>query len=103
MRPVAFSPRVETDLDDAVAWYDRQQSGLGDRFLSEFRASVSRIAQVGSALRKVHGEFRHLKFDGFPYLIYFRDDREGFYVALVINAARDPALILRLLEDRSKS
>jgi plasmid stabilization system protein ParE len=100
MRPVSFSPRVASDLADAVAWYDRQQPGLGDRFLSEFRAAAGRIAQVGSAVRKVHGEFRHLKFESFPYLVYFRDDGDGFYVALVINAARDPALILKLLGER---
>ena len=100
MRPVAFSPSVAIDLDAAVAWYDRRQPGLGDRFLLEFRVSVGRIAQAGSTVRKVHGEFRHLKFEGFPYLIFFREDGDGFYVALVIGAARDPAVILKLLAER---
>ena len=97
MRPVRFSPHVETDLDDAVAWFDRRQAGLGDRFLSEFRVAVGGIAQTGHVLRKVYGEFRHVKFPSFSYFAYFRDDGDGFYVLLVINAARDPALIQKLL------
>ena len=100
MRSVAFAPDVEFDLDEAVAWYDRRQTGLGDRFLADFRITIVRIANTGQALRKVHGEFRHLKFNNFPYLAYFRDDGDGFYVTLVINAAREPALVLRLLGER---
>jgi hypothetical protein len=100
MRPVGFAPEVETDLDQAVAWYDGQGRGLGDRFLADFRLTVGRIANIGSALRKAHGEFRHLKLDGFPYVVYFREDGDGFYVTLVIDATRDPALISRLLRNR---
>ncbi len=100
MRSVRFSPEVETDLTQAVTWYDRQERGLGDHFLAEFRTTVGRIASIGGAVRKSHGEFRHLKFDRFPYFAYFRDDGGGFYVALVVNAARHPALVSRLLRER---
>jgi hypothetical protein len=100
MRVVSFSPGVAGDLDRAVAWYDRQGPGLSDRFLAEFRVTVGRIANLGSALRKVHGEFRHLKLEAFPYFVYFREDGSGFYVALVISAARNPRLVRQLLESR---
>ena len=100
MRPVNFAPEVEADLDGAVAWFDGQGAGLGDRFLADFRVTVGRIANMGSTLRKAHGEFRHLKFDGFPYFVYFREDGGGFYVTLVIDATRDPALVSRLLRER---
>jgi len=100
MFPVRFSPDVGTDLVEATTWYDQHQPGLGDRFLTEFRVSDDQIADVGRALRKVHGEFRRLKFGSFPYLIFFRDDGDGLYVTPVINAARDPALVLKLLDER---
>ncbi len=100
MRPVTFAPEVETDPEQAVAWFDRQQRGLGDRFLADFRTTVGKISTVGTALRVVHGQFRHLKFGGFPYVTYFRDDGQSFYVTLVIGAARDPELIRKLLVER---
>ena len=100
MRPVRFSPFVLDDLADAASWYDRQQSGVGDRFLAEFRKTAGKIAGIGLVLRRSYGEFRHLKTHGFPYLVYYREDAEGFFVALVVNAARDPALIRQLLAER---
>jgi len=42
-----------------------------------------------------------IKLTDFPYFVYFRDDGEGFLVMLVINAAREPALIQSLLGERS--
>ncbi len=100
MSSVRFSPGVEIDLDQAVAWYDRQERGLGDRFLDAFRTTVDKSGSVGGSLRKSHGEFRHLKFDRFPYFAYCRDDGGGFYVTLVVNAARSPALVSQLLRAR---
>jgi hypothetical protein len=93
MRPVRFHARIEADLDDAIAWYDGQQRGLGDRFISEFRAVARKVAEVGHVVRQADGVHRHLMLANFPYSVYFRDDGEGFMVLLVINAAREPALI----------
>lgn len=100
IRAVRFSPFVAFDLQNAVAWHDRQQRNLGDRFLADFRFTVDRISRTGAATRKVHGEFRRIKFEVFPYLVYFRDTEDGFFVALVIHAARDPELTESLLTDR---
>jgi len=77
------------------------KSHLGARFLADFRATVGRIATMGGAWRKVHGEFRHLKFNDFPYFAYFRADGGQFYVPLEIDAARSPAMVSRLLSERS--
>lgn len=100
MRAVRFHTLVETDLDEAVAWYDAQQMGLGDRFLGEFRDAVGTIARIGHVFRRPDGVYRHIKLERFPYLVFFREDEESFLVILVINAARDPAFISGLLHDR---
>jgi hypothetical protein len=99
MVPVRFLSAIESDLDDAVAWYDRQQTGLGDGFLSGFHSVVRQIAEYGHVFRRV-GNFRHLKVSGFPYLVFYREDADGFTVVLLIDATRDPALIQRLLGER---
>lgn len=100
MHAVRFHPRVESDLDDATAWYDAQSRGLGDRFLAEFRATAGQIADIGHVFRRTDGAYRHLKLSSFPYLVYFRDSGGGFLVVLVINAAREPAFIQSLLGER---
>jgi toxin ParE1/3/4 len=100
MQSVRFHPRVESDLDSAAAWYDRRDRGQGDRFLSEFRATAGTIAEIGRVFRRGADGYRHLKLASFPYLVYFREDDAGFVVVLVINAARDPALIQSILGER---
>jgi plasmid stabilization system protein ParE len=100
MRPVRFHPRVEADLDDAVAWYDGQQCGLGDQFISEFREIAGKISKFGSVVRQPDGIHRHLQLPGFPYLIFYREDGSDFLVMMVINAARSPALIESILGER---
>jgi hypothetical protein len=100
MRPVRFAPAVGDDLAEAVTWYDRDGYGAGERFLGEFRVLVGQVASFGHVVRKSYGEFRHLKFPGFPYLLHYREDGDAFFVALVINAARDPALVRQLLAER---
>jgi hypothetical protein len=100
MRPIRFHLRVESDLDDATAYYDEQQTGLGDSFLAEFRATTGMIANIGQVFRKADGPYRHLKLASYPYLVYYREDTAGFIVTLVINAAREPALIQSLLGER---
>jgi len=99
MGPVRFLPDIATDLDAAVLWYDRQQPGLGDSFLSAFSAIVRQIAEFGHVIRRI-GDYRHLKVSGFPYLVFYREDSGGFTVVLVIDATRDPALIRSLLGER---
>lgn len=100
MRPVRFHPRVEADLDDAVAWYDGLQRGLADQFLSEFRELTGKISEFGGVFRQPDGVHRHLQLLGFPYLVFYREDGSDFLVMLVINAARSPALIESILNER---
>jgi plasmid stabilization system protein ParE len=101
MRAIRFLAGVEADLDEAVSWFDREgELGAAEHFLSEFRVTVDRIATHGHIYRKSHGAFRHLKFPRFSYLAFFREEDDTFVIALVINAARNPALIQALLATR---
>lgn len=41
---VAFHPAAVADLNDAVAWYDRQRRGLGNTLRAEVDVAIDRIA-----------------------------------------------------------
>ncbi len=36
-------PEAEADISDAYAWYDSQQSGLGNRFIAEMSRCIADI------------------------------------------------------------
>jgi plasmid stabilization system protein ParE len=101
MWPVRFLSEVESDLDEAVAWYDRAgESRTADAFLAEFRGILGTIAAHGQVFRRQPSGFRYLNLKRFPYLVFYRDEGDGFVVVLVVNAARNPALIRTLLGQR---
>lgn len=63
-------PLVEKDYNEAYAWYEDMQKGLGERFLIAVRKKIEEIAlhpEVYSS--KSRKKFREAKVDFFPYLI----------------------------------
>lgn len=46
---VRFQPFASLEVSDAARWYDRQQNGLGDRFLAAVSAAVERASRWPNA------------------------------------------------------
>ena len=40
---VSIRPRAEADLQQAWQWYEREQAGLGDKFLAEMRELIQSL------------------------------------------------------------
>jgi len=38
-----FHPLTKQDFDEAYAWYENRQNGLGERFLSALRKKIEEI------------------------------------------------------------
>jgi len=100
MREIRILPAVLQDVEEAASWYDEQKySGLGDRFLVTFYASLSHIQQDGEIYRPAYQDFRKLLIRPF-YAVYYRLHSSNWIVTLIIHAARKPALARRLLRSR---
>ena len=101
MREIRILPAVLQDVEEAASWYDEQKySGLGDRFLDTFYASLSHIQQDGEIYRPAYQDFRKILIRPFPYAVYYRLHSAIWIVTLVIHAARKPTLARRLLRKR---
>ena len=46
---VRFLPEAETELDDAIAYYEVQLAGLGREFAAEVQAGLARIEEFPRA------------------------------------------------------
>ena len=82
-----------TDADEVVTWYDQQRSELGDEFLLEFQACLSRIVQGPLPFAKLEGrprgsEIRRCLMDRFPYLIIYQVRSTEVVVLAVIHTQR---------------
>jgi plasmid stabilization system protein ParE len=65
MLPVLFRDEAEQDIDEAVRWYDRERSGLGDRFIAELRRANGVISENPEAFVTVAENVRRYQLEVF--------------------------------------
>ena len=86
-----FHDAAEAELDEAVAYYDGQAPGLGDRFLAEVRAgtrSIERYPEIAPVLDQgVRGKGLHR----FPYTLMYVVETEELFIVAVAHQSKRPA------------
>ena len=74
---------AQDELDDVVAYYESEQSGLGERFRFEVHRSLNRIAAFPAAYQLVSRRMRRCLVSKFPYGIIYRDGGPGQMILVV--------------------
>ena len=101
--PFRVHAQALVDVDDAAAWYNERQPGLGDEFRAAFRkvlAQVRRTPQSASLLETVtlDVEIRRRILKRFPYLVIYQIHEGDVIVLAVVHERRHPnAWIDRIL------
>ena len=90
LKPVRLLSPATTDATAIAEWYDDHQSGVGDRFLAEFRRTLDSIATLPESFEMVRRGYRRASMRDFPYSIYFRELDHEILVHCVIHNARHP-------------
>jgi len=88
---VNVQPRAEAEADEAAAWYEAQQPGLGIEFLLEPDAAIEKAAEVPLAYSMILREVRRVLVRRFPYAVYFTFEREFIEVFAVLHQQRAPS------------
>lgn len=55
---VSFLALAQQELDDAVAWYNKQATGLGQEFLDELAQELLDTSEVVAGLKQARGKGR---------------------------------------------
>ncbi|WP_295434049.1 type II toxin-antitoxin system RelE/ParE family toxin [uncultured Thiodictyon sp.] len=85
---VEYHPRTVSDLNDAVAYYNKQRDGLGAEFRSEIYAAIARVSANPFQYAMVEGGIRRCFAHRFPYSVLFRLVNEEEIRILVIRHHR---------------
>jgi len=83
LKLVNIQPRAEAEADEAAAWYEAEQPGLGIEFLLELDAAIERAAETPLVYAQVFMEARRVLTRRFPFAVYFvyeHDVVEGFAI-----------------------
>ncbi len=81
---------AETDITDAVVWYQTQQPGLGDEFLAAVERAITAAAENPfqfPSLRR-NPEVRRALTGRFPYRVFFIRRADSIVVFRVLHSAR---------------
>lgn len=79
-----FHPEAEVELEEAAAWYDERQAGLGLDFLSEVYGTVHRIVRHPLAWPVLDKGVRRALVHRFPYgVLYGLVDGQILVVAVM--------------------
>lgn len=89
MTAVYHDAAIEEAIE-AADWYERQQSGLGIRFLSQWRIAEARMAASPEIHRCFEGELRKCRFEVFPYALVFRIRGGQIQIIAVMHMSRRP-------------
>jgi plasmid stabilization system protein ParE len=71
MIPVVVRGLAEVDIEQATAWYRREDERLGVRFAEEVSRTVDRIGSLPDQFPEVGTGVRHALLHQFPYAMYF--------------------------------
>lgn len=74
---------AQTELDEAVVYYNSQSSGLGDQFLLEFVAALRRIQQFPESWHPFTHNTRRCRTRKFPFGIIYQFSEDEVLVIAV--------------------
>ncbi|MEB2784848.1 type II toxin-antitoxin system RelE/ParE family toxin [Algoriphagus persicinus] len=92
-----FLELAKIDLKETASWYNKQQLGLGRKFIKEVRIKISKIEKnpLGYAIR--FNATRGVLLDIFPYLIFYEvfENQKLVIISAVLSSNRNPGFIRR--------
>jgi len=86
-------PLTQKDYDEAYAWYEEKQKGLGERFIKAVRQKIEEIALHPDLYsRKSNRTFKEAKVDFFPYTIVYKINKRGeeLYISSIHHTKKHP-------------
>jgi len=97
---VRFLKPAQSEVDDAVAWYDSQSHGLGTQFLDDLDRVIRRIVAYPLSSMEIEQGLRRCLFSRFPYGIIYGIDSETVIVVAVAHLHREPKYWIDRLFDQ---
>ena len=88
-----FHPLTKQDYEEAYAWYEDKQNGLGERFLKAVRIKIDEIVLHPEVYgSKGNRKFREAALDIFPYLLIYKINKrkKEIYFSSIHHAKKHP-------------
>jgi hypothetical protein len=95
----SFHPSAETELNQAVDYYNQCQGGLGLEFAKEIDTAIQNILSFPQAWAPLSANTRRCLTKRFPYGVIFQIANQEVFIIAVMHLNRTPTY----WKDREKS
>ena len=90
-RRLVVLPQAAAEVNDAAAWYERQNPSSAIKFNEAFRVALTRLGENPFQYQVVQDEVRRAPLRRFPYGLLYVVEEEAVVVLSCFHASRDPA------------
>ena len=87
---LTFSSVAETEIRGAADYYEKQEAGLGLRFVEELNRAVAFILQFPNAWSPISKRSRRCLMRRFPYNVIYSIQGDTITIVTVVHQRRDP-------------
>jgi len=87
---IRFLEIAEIELDEAIAYYNYEATGLGEAFLTEVLNTLDRIGKFPEAWHPSSKRTRRCQTRRFPYGIIYQMRKDEILIVAIANLHRKP-------------
>lgn len=87
---LAFHPEADAELTEAVAYYEKCDTGLGLDFFREVYFAVQNAVDYPLMWPKIETDVRRCLVHRFPYGVLYSVEPNGIFILAVMNLHRAP-------------
>jgi len=87
---VTIQPEAEQDLDDAFAYFEAQQTGLGFQLLADLTEVLELLEENPFLFQTIYGEKRRAVIQRFGYNLIYKVIEFDAYILAIIHGQRNP-------------
>ena len=89
--------RAADDLIEGFRFYEEQEFGIGEYFLSSLEAEIESLRIYAGIHRKTNRRYHRLIPRRFPFAIFYTVSRKTVYIHAILDCRRDPQWIRKRL------
>ncbi len=86
----SFHPATAEEFQEAVAYYENAEPGLGSDFSREVLLTIQRTVSFPEAWAVLEGDIRRSLVKRFPYGILYSQEPDGLLIIAVMHVHRRP-------------
>jgi len=94
-----FSIVAEREIETAADYYEKQEAGLGLRFVLELQRAIKFILQFPNAWSPISKRARRCVLRRFPYNVIYSVHQDTVTIVTVVHQRRDPGKWQELLKE----